>query len=169
MLYPLLRMYESQINRNILPYLPGYRKGWKFEFIDSVDLDDDLKRAQVKQTRAGTFVTLRQGGLSPSMAAKIAELGDDLSTAEIEEMDQDLNSSGQDWMNQGYDNSGEQSEPDGVGMGGQPEDYPGTDNAETVRQLGRPEPVQKAIRKGKTRRSAGKNQRLDVYVHLVTN
>lgn len=61
----------------------------------------------------------------------------------------------------------DQSEPEGVGMGGQAEDYQGTDNAETVRQLGRPETVRKAIRKAKVRRSSGKNQRLDVYVHLV--
>ena len=148
MLYPLLRMYESQINRNILPYLPGYQKGWKFEFVDSVDLDDDLKRAQVKQTRAGTFVTLRQGGMSGKMAAKISELGDDLSTTEVEDMDEDLESSGQDWMGQPFGvQDDDQSEPEGVGMGGQAEDYQGTDNAETVRQLGRPETVRKAIRK----------------------
>jgi hypothetical protein len=170
MLFPLLKMYETKITRNILPYLPGYQKGWKFEFIEAVDLDDDLKRAQVISQRASTFVTFRQGGLSPKMAAKLSEIGDDLSTTEVEDLEEDFDQSdGQDWMSQLYGQEDTPAEPDGIGMGGQSEDYQGTDTAEAVQQLGRPEPMQKAIRKGKVRQSSGQNQRLDVYVHLVTS
>ena len=170
MLFPLISLFETRINKDILPYLPGYKKGWKFEFIPSVSLDDDQKRASIKQTRAMTYSTLLQTGMQPKLAAKISELGDDLSTNESEELEGLENQTSLSAMFGGMMGGGQDQDqgPDnGMGMEGDAESYSGTDTIQGMQQASAP--VQKAIvRKGKSHRSAGQNKRLDVYIHLVT-
>ena len=173
MLFPLIHLYETHINRDILPYLPGYEKGWKFEFIPSVSLDDDQKRAGIKQTRAQTYATLLQTGMEPKLAAKISEIGDDLSTPEIEELEGLTNQTSLSAMFGGMMGGGGDDGPpgqdDGMGMGGDAESYSGTDTGDAVRAMSAPVQKSRTIRKSaKVRPSSGKNQRLDVYIHLVT-
>lgn len=88
MLQPLLRHIEQKINSEILPYLKGYKKDWKFRFANDLDLDDELKRAQINATKATTFTTYRGLGLKPSIAMKLSEVGDDLDTDLVEEIDE---------------------------------------------------------------------------------
>ena len=87
MIQPILAYWEQKINREVLPYMKGYRKYWKFEFVRDLDLDDELKKAQINSQKATTFSTLINTGVQPSIAVKLAELGDDLSTEEIESFD----------------------------------------------------------------------------------
>lgn len=88
MLQPILRHIEVKLNREVLPFLKGYDKEWKFQFIRDLDLDDELKKAQINATKATTFTAYRGLGLKPSIAFKLAGVGDDLSTEEIEELDE---------------------------------------------------------------------------------
>jgi hypothetical protein len=161
MLFPLISLFETRINRDILPYLPGYKKGWKFEYIPSVSLDDDQKRSSIKQTRAMTYSTLLQTGMAPKLAAKISELGDDLATNEIEELEGLENQTSLSAMFGGMMGGG-QDQGDDSGMGGEAESYDGTDTIQGVQQASAP--VQKGIvRKGRVQND---QQRLDIYLHV---
>lgn len=88
MLQPILRHIEMQMNREVLPFLKGYKKDWKFKFVTDLDLDDELKKAQIGSTRATTFTTYRGIGLKPSIAIKLSEIGDALTPEEIEDLDE---------------------------------------------------------------------------------
>ena len=87
MLYPIINHFEDKINREILPYLKGYQKDWKFAFVRNIDLDDQLKISQINSTRANTFSQYINTGMKPSLALRLAGCGDDLSTEEQEQLD----------------------------------------------------------------------------------
>lgn len=87
MLQPYLRHIERKINSEILPFLKGYRKDWKFQFEHGLDLDDELKKAQINATKSTTFTVYRNQGLKPSIAFLLAGVGDDLDTETIESID----------------------------------------------------------------------------------
>lgn len=76
-LNPILRYYENVINMSVLPDLPGYREDWKFRFIEAVDLDDELKQAQILQTRAAVAQNFAMLGIDIIAALKAAEVDDD--------------------------------------------------------------------------------------------
>lgn len=80
LLYPIMDHLEKKINREVLPYLKGYKKGWKFLFLRDVDLDDDQKIAQTSSTRASTVAQYLGLGFSASQSMKLAGLGDELKT-----------------------------------------------------------------------------------------
>ena len=84
MLYPLLRYYEEMFNRDILPYMDGYKKDWKFKFIKDVDADDELKQTEIRAQKANTFSILYGTGMDPKVALKLAGYQDDLQTVEVE-------------------------------------------------------------------------------------
>jgi hypothetical protein len=86
MLYPLMRYFEKIINRELLPYLEGYNKEWKFKFDVELDMDDELKKAQIQATQAQTASMLRGLGVKTKDALKLVELLDDPDTIEIEEI-----------------------------------------------------------------------------------
>lgn len=90
LLYPLMDLVEETINREILPYLQNYKKGWKFQFIKDIDLDDQQKIAHTTSIRAGSFSVYRNAGLKPSLAYKIGVQNRELSDAELEEMDETM-------------------------------------------------------------------------------
>jgi len=164
MLFPLISLFETRINRDILPFLPGYEKGWKFEFVPSVSLDDDQKRAGIKQTRAMTYSTLLQTGMQPKLAAKISELGDDLSTNETEELEGLENQTSLSAMFGGMMGGG-QDQDNGMGMEGDAESYSGTDTLQGMQQAS--SSVQKGI--VRKRRVQENQQRLDIYLHVCTD
>ena len=146
MLFPLITLFQTRINRDILPFLPGYEKGWKFEFIPSVSLDDDQKRAGIKQTRAGTFATMLQTGVPADLAAKFSEITDDLSPDDIKRLKDTQ-------QQQSYQQDPDEY-PDGAGMESDPENYDGTDTSLAMQQVS--QPIQKA----------SKQQRLDIFLHF---
>jgi len=88
MLYPLMKYFEDKINREVLPYMKYYRKGWRFQFIRDIDLDDEQKVANTASIKAVTTNTYVSMGLPFSVAAKLAGLGDDVKTLDIESLDQ---------------------------------------------------------------------------------
>jgi hypothetical protein len=92
MLYPIMRYIESRINKDILPYLKGYKKDWKFAYKPDLELDDQMKIAGINAQRAATYSTYINTGLSPSIAMKLAGIGDDLTTTERESVDEIINS-----------------------------------------------------------------------------
>lgn len=83
-LFPILRYYETMITREVLPYLDGYQKGWKFTFIKDVDLDDELKQAEIAAQKANTFSMYVTAGIAPESALKLAQVIDDTETIEVE-------------------------------------------------------------------------------------
>lgn len=87
MLKPLLDYITIKINKEVLPYLKGYKKDWKFVFIREVDLDDELRAAQIANTKAVTVSTYIGLGFPTGLALRLANVGDDLTTEEIEELD----------------------------------------------------------------------------------
>ncbi|MFA7121671.1 MAG: phage portal protein, partial [Bacilli bacterium] len=87
MLYPLQIHFQNMITAKILPLMEGWEDDWEFKFLDTVDLDDELKRAQINQTKASTASTYAMLGLSVEAALDLAEVDDDLRTAVKEELD----------------------------------------------------------------------------------
>jgi len=85
MLYPFMRFLEIKINKEILPHIEGYKKGWKFSFLKDVDLDDEIKQGQIKATQAQAASIYRQMGLTIESALKLAGAVDDISTVDIDE------------------------------------------------------------------------------------
>ena len=77
MLYPLMRYYEIVINKQILPHLKGYQKGWKFQFEREIDLDDQMKQAEVSLQRANTYTMLTSAGIEPTSALTLSGLVED--------------------------------------------------------------------------------------------
>jgi len=72
MLFPLMNYFEDRVNRTILPFMRGYRKYWKFQYIRDVELDDDQKTAQTGQIKAAIVSHYTSQGVSMEMALKIA-------------------------------------------------------------------------------------------------
>ena len=72
LLYPMMRYFEDKINREILPFIKGYKKSWKFAFIRELELDDKQKMAQTGAIRMGTISSALQQGLPLRAAIKIA-------------------------------------------------------------------------------------------------
>jgi hypothetical protein len=110
LLYPLMRHFARKINKEILPFIKGYRDGWSFDFIRDIDLDDEQKGAQTTAIKVTTYGQLVGLGTKPSVALKMAGLVEDLTLPEIEEMDM--------VMEQMMMGGGEEQ----VGEGGLPED-----------------------------------------------
>jgi len=134
MLYPLLRMYEAHINDEILPCLDGYQEGWKFAFKESVDLDDELKKANLAEAKARVVQTYVGIGLPADMAMRIADVDKDMVASVKEELEKDLQQ--MDYQqamqamqpggfggDQGDDQQGYEDQP----YDDSPEDYQGSD------------------------------------------
>jgi hypothetical protein len=93
-LYPIMTFFESVMNEQILPYLEGfpYNKGkpklgeWKFKFIRELDLDDELKVAQIGSVKAQTVSVLRSVGVKVQDALKLVKMVDDPNTIEVEDI-----------------------------------------------------------------------------------
>lgn len=88
MLYPLLKLIEDKVNTEILPFLKGYKKTWKFNFIKDLDLDDSQKIAQTTAINATSYTTLIGTGMKPSIAAKISRLDTTMSDEDLELIDE---------------------------------------------------------------------------------
>jgi hypothetical protein len=90
MLYPLMDYFEQKINREILPFIKGYRKSWKFEFLKDVDLDDQQKIAQITSVKASTLSQYMGLNFPIELSIKLAGIGDDLTTDEVENLTEHL-------------------------------------------------------------------------------
>lgn len=80
MLKPLMKYYETKINREILPYLEGYQEDWKFKFVRDLDYDDEQKIATINATKANTALMYYNAGVPMDLALQLAGVGDDLRT-----------------------------------------------------------------------------------------
>ena len=83
-LYPIMRFIEEKVNDDILPYLKGYTKYWKFSFIRDIDLDDEIKMAEIAATRANTVAILVGCGVKVPSAMQLAGMGDSVKTLGVE-------------------------------------------------------------------------------------
>ena len=90
MLSTILSNIEDKINREILPHMRGYRKGWKFSFQRSIDLDDQTKTAHIMSTRASGFSMFASQGIPVELSLKLAGFGDELTPLEKESLDQQI-------------------------------------------------------------------------------
>jgi hypothetical protein len=86
MLYPLMEYFEQKINREVLPFLRGYRKTWKFEFLKDLDLDDQQKIGQINATKVQNLEAYINMNFPVNMALKLSQIGDDLTTDEVEDI-----------------------------------------------------------------------------------
>jgi len=78
LLKPMMKYLEDKINREILPYLKGYKKTWEFRFIQEMELDDKQKVAQTGAIRMSSFIS----GLGPSFPGLPAQLSQKLANDE---------------------------------------------------------------------------------------
>jgi hypothetical protein len=74
LLYPLMTFLEQRMNREILPYLKGYRKFWKFSFTRDIELDDENKVATTNSIKASTFLQYYQSGFPIEASMELAGL-----------------------------------------------------------------------------------------------
>jgi len=87
MLYPLIRLIEDKINNEVLPYLKGYKKSWKFRFVKDVDLDDANRVAQTQAIKISSYSSLLATGMKPSVALKVVGLDSSVSEEDVEMLD----------------------------------------------------------------------------------
>lgn len=83
-IYPLLKFIEAKINSDVLPYLKGYHKSWHFSFIRDIDLDDEIKMAEITATKANTASIFVGMGIAVPAAMKLAGMGDSIKTVDFE-------------------------------------------------------------------------------------
>lgn len=124
MLYPLMKLYEETIDTRILPYLPGFEEGMVFKFSESVNLDDDLKQAQIEFQKAQVAGYYLQMGVPPKIAFQLAKVGDNLTTPLLEELEWDT----------GQMNQVQAPPPEQSGQEAYVEDYAGTDQSQEYQE-----------------------------------
>jgi hypothetical protein len=86
LLKPMMKYLEDKINREILPFLKGYKKSWEFRFIQEMELDDKQKVAQTGAIRMGSITAGLGAGIPARLAYKIAN-DESLSKGDLEELD----------------------------------------------------------------------------------
>lgn len=86
MLYPMMKFIETRMTKEVLPYLPGWKKGYSFKFIRELDLDDELKSAQIQATKVQSASMLIQMGMKAEDALKLTNITDNPNTLDIEDM-----------------------------------------------------------------------------------
>jgi hypothetical protein len=114
LLYPLMYLVEQMFNREVLPYLQDYKKGWRFEFVKDIDLDDQQKISHTTSIRLGGYSVARSSGMKPSLAYKIAMRNESLSESDLSELDKEAEE--QKEMMQGGMEGGMDGDPEGGDM-----------------------------------------------------
>lgn len=74
LLYPMMTYLEGRINRDILPYLKGYHRNWRFQFIRDIELDDEQKVATTNSIKASTFLQYYQSGFPIAASMELSGL-----------------------------------------------------------------------------------------------
>jgi hypothetical protein len=87
----MMDYFENKINREVLPYLRGYKKAWKFEYLKDIELDDEQKIAAIYSTKASTVSTYISMNFPIELALKFAGIGDDLATGDVESIKDSIN------------------------------------------------------------------------------
>jgi hypothetical protein len=146
MLYPIIKFYERMFNNEILPFVEGYNKDWTFKFNVELDMDDELKQAQILATKAQTAIQLRNIGVKAKDALKLTKILDDPTTIEIEEIPVGMDAT------TGTKQPGARNAPGAV-EGAQ------TKNPPKQPQFGDKEERQAGINKAKPKRNEHRNQR----------
>ena len=176
LLYPLMDFIEKKMDREVLPYLKGYKKGWKFLFLRDVDLDDDQKIAQTSSVRAGTVAQYIGLGFTASQAMHLAGLQDELKLMDEQALDDQVMQFGMQQLGAGpggesMDNpEGEDGRYDGenAGTGGyvpvNVSDY-GQGGENTEQRFG--EEDEKAYRKGEKTPKAGDFIKIKDYKNVI--
>ena len=82
MLATLLTLLENKINKEIVPHIRGYQKGWKFQFKKLTNLDDELKQAYVTQQNMSSLMMAMQLGVPFDIGMKLTNFGGYLTSEE---------------------------------------------------------------------------------------
>jgi hypothetical protein len=90
LLYPLMTHIEMKVNREVLPHIKGYKRGWKFLYLRDVDLDDDQKLAQTSATRQSIVSGYISLGYTASQSMKLAGLGKELKMMDEQSLDDQI-------------------------------------------------------------------------------
>lgn len=87
LLYPLMTFIEGRINREILPYLEGYRATWKFQFVRDIELDDEQKVATTNSIKASTFLQYYSTGFPIKESMELSGLDPDSYKFDIDQLE----------------------------------------------------------------------------------
>jgi hypothetical protein len=74
LLYPLMTFIEGRINKQILPFLKGYRNSWRFSFTRDIELDDEQKVATTNSIKANTFLQYYGAGFPMKESMELSGL-----------------------------------------------------------------------------------------------
>lgn len=152
MLYRLQKSFELMINRQVLPFIEGYKKDWKFKFVETVELDDELKQAQVTSSKLGNAMMAQQMGIPLKEALEIADVDEDMIENIVAKIEEQGGAEGDWYDGMGYEDEGlspEESEQyygeADEGGDAHVEDYSGTADEETYSgEDDEEDPVQKS-------------------------
>ena len=86
----VLSNLEEKINLEVLPYMRGYNKNWRFVFQREIDLDDQIKVSHITSTRASAFSMLASQGLPLGLALKFAGFGKELTPEERDSLNDQM-------------------------------------------------------------------------------
>ena len=87
LLYPLMTFIEGKINKEILPFLKGYRNTWKFRFVRDIDLDDEQKVSTTNSIKAATFLQYFSAGFPMKASFELAGLDAESYKIDIEQLE----------------------------------------------------------------------------------
>lgn len=87
LLYPLMTFIEGRFNKQILPFLKGYRESWRFQFVRDIDLDDEQKVATNHSIKANTFLQYYSAGFPMKESMELSGIDADSYKFKIEELE----------------------------------------------------------------------------------
>jgi hypothetical protein len=87
LLYPLMTFIEGRFNKQILPFLKGYRESWRFQFVRDIDLDDEQKVATNHSIKANTFLQYFSAGFPMKESMELSGIDADEYKFKIEELE----------------------------------------------------------------------------------
>ena len=87
LLYPLMTFIEGRINKEILPYLKGYRATWRFSFTRDIELDDEQKVATTHSIKANTFLQYYSAGFPMKESMELSGIDQESYKFDLEELE----------------------------------------------------------------------------------
>lgn len=87
LLYPLMTFIEGRFNKQILPFLKGYRSTWRFQFTRDIELDDEQKVATNHSIKANTFLQYFSAGFPMRESMELSGIDAEAYKFKIEDLE----------------------------------------------------------------------------------
>jgi hypothetical protein len=87
LLYPLMTFIEGRFNKQVLPYLKGYRSSWRFQFTRDIELDDEQKVATNHSIKANTFLQYFSAGFPMRESMELSGIDAEAYKFKIEDLE----------------------------------------------------------------------------------